>query len=198
LEPMLYWMRNIRALCWLRIGEMENCVANHTSSSCIAPIAPAGFHRLPRGSRAALAVLSEELKSNPSDLRARWLYNIASMTLGEYPDRVPPQWLVPPSAFASDGDVGHFTDIAPNLGLDVNDLAGGVVADDFDNDGLIDLLVSGWGMDSPLRYFCNNGDGTFTERTHEAGLDGEVGVLNMIQAAYNNDGLCDALLLGGG
>src|SRR6516162_8951391 len=49
-EPTLSWMRNVRALCWLRIGEMDNCVANHTSASCIAPIAPAGFHQLQRGS----------------------------------------------------------------------------------------------------------------------------------------------------
>ena len=197
-EPTLTWMRNERALCWLRIGEMENCVANHTAASCIAPIAPAGVHQLPRGSRAALGILSEQLEKHPDDLRARWLFNIASMTVGDYPHKVPPQWLVPPSAFASDGDVGHFIDIAPNLGLDNNDLAGGVVADDFDNDGLIDLLVSSWGMDGPLRYFHNNGDGTFTERTHEAGLDGEVGALNMIQADYNNDGFVDVLLLRGG
>jgi len=197
-EPTLSWIRNVRALCWLRIGEMENCVLNHTAASCLAPIAPAGFHKLPRGSRAALAILCEELQKHPDDLRARWLFNIASMTLGEYPDKVPSQWLVPPSAFASDYDIGRFTDIAPNLGLDVNDLAGGVVADDFDNDGLIDLLVSSWGMDGPLRYFRNNGDGTFTERTHEAGLDGEVGALNMVQADYNNDGFVDVLLLRGG
>ncbi len=197
-EPTLSWMRNVRALDWLRIGEVENCRLNHTSASCLAPIAPAGYHQLTRGSRAASNILLEELSKHPEDLRARWLLNIAAMTLGEYPNKVPAQWLVPPSVFASDYDIGRFTDIAPNLGLDVIDLAGGVVADDFDNDGFIDLLVSSWGMDGPLRFYRNNGDGTFTERTHEAGLDGEVGALNMIQADYNNDGFVDVLLLRGG
>lgn len=197
-ESSLAWMRNIRALCWLRIGEMENCVVNHTAASCLAPIAPGGFHKLPRGSEAALGILREQLGKHPDDLRARWLFNIGSMTLGQYPEKVPSQWLIPPSAFASHADIGRFTDIAPNLGLDVTDLAGGVVADDFDNDGLIDLLVSSWGMDGPLRYYRNNGDGTFTERTHQAGLDGEVGALNMIQADYNNDGFVDIVMLRGG
>src|SRR5262249_23132456 len=143
-EVTLAWMRNVRALCWMRIGEDENCRLNHTSASCLAPIAPEGFHKLPRGSRAALAILQEQLEKHPDDLRARWLFNIASMTVGDYPEKVPARWLIPPSAFASDYDIGRFTDIAPNLGLDVTDLAGGVVADDFDNDGFIDLLVSSW------------------------------------------------------
>ena len=49
-----------------------------------------------------------------------------------------------------------------------------------------------------LRYFHNNGDGTFTERTEAAGLTGEVGGLNMIHADYNNDGHPDVLVLRGG
>ena len=197
-EPTLSSMRNVRALCWLRIGEVENCRVNHTAASCLAPIAPEGYHKLPQGSRMASNILRQELEKHPADLRARWLLNVAAMTLGEYPDKLPTQWVIPPAAFASDYDIGHFTDIAPNLGLDVTDLAGGVVADDFDNDGLIDLLVSSWGMDGPLRFYRNNGDGTFTERTHEAGLDGEVGALNMIQADYDNDGFVDVLMLRGG
>ena len=73
--------------------------------------------------------------------------------------------------------------------LDANDLAGGVIIDDFDNDGYYDLVISAWDLDGQLRYFHNNGDGTFTERTSEAGLVGEVGALNIQQTDYNNDGL---------
>jgi len=47
-----------------------------------------------------------------------------------------------------------------------------------------------------MRFFHNNGDGTFTERTNEAGLLGEVGGLNMIHADYNNDGFLDLLVMG--
>ncbi len=31
----------------------------------------------------------------PGDLRVRWLLNIAAMTLGEYPEKVPPRFLIP-------------------------------------------------------------------------------------------------------
>jgi hypothetical protein len=50
----------------------------------------------------------------------------------------------------------------------------------------------------PLHFFHNNGDGTFTDRTTQAGLNGEIGGLNIIQADYNNDGCMDILVLRGG
>jgi hypothetical protein len=48
-----------------------------------------------------------------------------------------------------------------------------------------------------LRYFHNNGDGSFTERTSEAGLVGETGALNIQQTDYNNDGLLDIWMMRG-
>lgn len=33
-----------------------------------------------------------------------------------------------------------------NVGLDVNELVGGVIVDDFNNDGFIDVLVLFWGL----------------------------------------------------
>jgi hypothetical protein len=59
-------------------------------------------------------------------------------------------------------------------------------------------MVSSIGFNDPLRLFRNNGNGTFTERTLEAGLDGETGGLNIVQADYNNDGYADVLILRGG
>jgi len=186
-----------KATCHLRIGELENCCANHNADSCMFPIHGMGFHSKQRGSRSAIAVLSELLGRFPSDLRARWLLNIAYMTLGEYPGKVPPEWLLEPGLFASDHDIGHFPEIASNVGLEIDGLAGGVVLEDFDNDGFLDLMVSSWGLNKQLRMFHNNGDGTFTERTEEAGLVGEVGGLNLISCDYNNDGLMDVLVLRG-
>jgi hypothetical protein len=63
------------------------------------------------------------------------------MTVGEYPDKVPPNWLIPPKAFDSDYPVNRFREIAPSLGLDVDALAGGVIMDDFDRDGYLDLIM---------------------------------------------------------
>ena len=50
-----------------------------------------------------------------------------------------------------------------------------------------------------MHYFRNNGDGKVTERTAAAGLDAQLGGLNMIQTDYNkNDGCKDILVLRGG
>lgn len=57
-------------------------------------------------------------------------------------------------------------------------------------------MVSSWDIRTQLCYFHNNGDGSFTERTRESGIIGEIGGLNMIQADYN-DGRPDVLVLRG-
>ncbi|MBI4664296.1 MAG: CRTAC1 family protein [Verrucomicrobia bacterium] len=185
------------AVAHLRLGEQENCLANHTIDSCLVPIQPGGYHKLPRGSRGAMQFLLEQLGKNPNDLRAGWLLNLALMTLGEHPDKVPAEFLIPPKVFASEYEIKRFPDVARGLGLDINDLAGSAVLDDLDNDGFLDLMISGMGLREQLRLFRNNGDGTFTERTEEAGLIGEFGGLNMVQADYNNDGFLDIFVLRG-
>ena len=186
-----------RAIAYLRLGEQENCYADHNSESCLLPIRGRGVHRLQRGSRGAITALTTLLQRFPGDLRARWLLNIAYMTVGEYPQKVPANWRIDPQVFESPYDIKRFPDVAGALGLDVNDMAGGVIMDDFDQDGLLDLVMSAWGVTSQLRYFHNNGDGTFSDRTASAGLIGEVGGLNIIQADYNNDGWIDVLVLRG-
>lgn len=186
------------AVCWLRVGELENCVTNHTTESCLVPIRAGGVHRLTRGSNEATKVLTKLLSSEPDNLSARWLLNIAAMTLGNYPLGVPERWRIPESAFASGYDIGRFTDVAGAAGLDENKLSGGAIVDDFDNDGLLDLVTSSIGFSDQLRFKHNNGDGTFEDRTERAGLVGLTGGLNMIQADFDNDGHLDFLVLRGG
>jgi len=198
MAPVLSELMMARAACYLRMGEQENCLANHNADSCVFPIQGGGVHQLQRGSRGGVAVLLELLEKFPGDLRARWLLNIAYMTLGEYPDKVPPKWLIPPQTFASDYDIKRFPDVASQLGLDVDDLSGGVVLEDFDQDGFLDLMVSAMGYHSQLRLFRNNGDGTFTDVTAAAGLRGLNGGLNLVHCDYNNDGRMDVLVLRGG
>lgn len=190
-------LRTYQALAWLRIGEQENCLTNHNVESCLFPIAGGGVHKWQRGSHGAINVLTNFLSESPDDLTARWLLNIAYMTVGEYPDKVAPQWLLPPETFASDYPLKRFSDVAGNVGLDLDGLAGGVIVDDFDGDGYLDLMNSSWGATDQLRFFRNNRDGTFTERTREAGLLGETGGLNLLQADFNNDGHLDFLVLRG-
>jgi FG-GAP-like repeat len=120
------------------------------------------------------------------------------MTLGEYPDKVPPKYLIPPADFQSAGDVGFFRDVAPQAGLDAFSMVGGVIVDDFENNGLFDVVKSSFDSCAPLEYFHNNGDGTFTEQASKAGLGEELGGLNIVQMDYNNDGCTDILVLRGG
>lgn len=185
------------AMAYLRLGEQENCLEGHNAEACLLPISEGGRHRLERGSRSALLRFQNLLAENPEDLETRWLLNLAAMTLGAYPEEVPPQWLIPPEVFESDFPLPRFYDVAPQLGLDIVGTAGGSVLEDFDGDGYLDLLVSSWGLKDQIRYFRNNGDGGFTERTHQAGLTGLTGGLNMIQADYDNDGRIDVLVLRG-
>jgi hypothetical protein len=186
-----------KALCHLRLGEQANCVLNPTLESCLMPISPGGVHRDQRGSRAAIDLLNDVLREFPDNLKARWLLNVASMTVGDYPHKIPPPLLIPPSAFASDYDIKRFTNVAAGVGLELFGWAGGVIMDDFDNDGYLDLMMSSWDMKEQLRLFHNNADGTFTDRTAQAGLTGEVGGLNIMQTDYNNDGFIDVLVLRG-
>jgi len=190
-------LRTRKAIAMLRLGEQENCQLNHTAESCLFPLQPAGFHQLPRGSQGAVTLLTEQLRLFPRDLSARWLLNIAHMTLGEYPDKVDSKWLIPPKTFASEYDLPRFPEIAGSLGLDVDDLAGGCILDDFDNDGFIDVVASAWGFNGQLRYFHNDGNGRFTERTSEAGLAGLISGLNVQQTDYNNDGWLDIWVMRG-
>ncbi len=191
-------LRMRKGVAFLRLGEQENCLANRNADSCIFPLQRAAYHLIPRGSRGAIQLFQEQLKDFPEDLTARWLLNLSYMTLGEYPAQVPKPFLIPPQTFASEYDMPAFRDVSAGLGLDTDDLAGGVIVDDFDNDGLYDIVISAWDLKGQLRYFHNDGNGCFTERTSEAGLVGETGALNIQQTDYNNDGLLDIWMLRGG
>lgn len=191
-------LRMRKATAYLRLGEQENCLANHTATSCLFPIESSGRHILPRGSRGAIPILNEQLAQFPDDLGARWLLNIAYMTLGEWPDKVPEAWVIPPKVFASEYELPRFPDVAGSVGLDVDDLAGGCIVDDFNNDGFLDVMASAWGLSGQLRLFLNDGKGFFNEVTEQAGLIGLVSGLNIQQTDYNNDGWIDVWILRGG
>ena len=197
-EPRV-WEKTVfdLAVAYLRLGENENCVICRNGASCLLPIQKAGVHANQNGSRKAIEYLTILLKRNPEHDAARWLLNIAYMTVGEYPDRVPKALLVPPKAFESDTSFPRFKNVAHLLQLDTVNCSGGSVVDDFDDDGDLDILTSSWLAGDQIRYFRNNGDGSFTEQTKEAGLIGITGGLNMVQADYDNDGDIDVFVLRG-
>ena len=185
------------ATAYLRLGETENCLAHRNRDSCIFPIRGGGIHREPAHLRKAIEYLTEILAKRPDHLTARWLLNLAHMTVGDAPEKVPEHLRIPLDAFDSKKDFPRFRDIAGDLGLNTVSLSGGAIAEDFDGDDWLDIVVSDWSPDGPLRYFRNQGDGRFTERTEEAGFAGLYGGLNLVQADYDNDGDIDIYVLRG-
>ena len=113
------------------------------------------------------------------------------MTLGEYPDAVPADYLIPPSTFDSDYDIEHFEDVSPALGLDVICSAGGAVMEDFDGDGHLDILASSWAPRDQIRYFRNVGDGTFADLTQQVGLEEPLLAMGCNFGDLDSDGYLD-------
>ncbi|HEY7305886.1 MAG TPA: CRTAC1 family protein [Bryobacteraceae bacterium] len=86
-------------------------------------------------------------------------------------------------------------------------MGGGVAMFDYNNDGLLDLFfVNGAALDDPMptgklpdksdpkywnRLYRNNGDGTFTDVTVHAGLQGSGYGMGVAVADYDNDGFPD-------
>ncbi|MEE8169335.1 MAG: FG-GAP-like repeat-containing protein, partial [Phycisphaerae bacterium] len=190
------------AVAHLRQAETQNCGELHCRSSCICPLDAAAVHQRPDASRAAAGHLSEFLQAGPHDpstqYTAIWLLNLAYMTLGEWPQAVPEPFRLNPKLFASTADVGRFEDVAASLGVDTFNLAGGAAMDDFDGDGLLDIITSTSDPCRSLTYYHNAGDGSFPDRTQAAGLADQLGGLNINHADYDNDGRLDLLVLRGG
>lgn len=188
---------SVIGITYMRHGEIENCVNNHNHESCLLPIQGKGIHQLPFGSKGAIVQYKKLLKEFPDDLETVYLLNLAYMTLGQFPDSVPVQYRIDLSWFTSKLAIPKFKDIAPDIGLNRNGLAGGVIIDDFTNDGWLDIVITSWKPTEALIFYVNNGDGTFSDQTDAYGLDGQVGVLNLNQTDYNNDGWLDIYLMRG-
>jgi len=196
--PVLVRIGELLGIAYLRLGEQENCLVHHTADSCLLPIRAGGVHGLKRGAQAALVEYAELLRRKPDDLTYRWLFNLAHMLVGDYPQSVPAAVLIPPETFESDFDIGRFADVAPAVGLASVGHSGGSIVDDFDGDGFLDVITSSSGLQDQIRFFHNDGRGAFQDRTAEAGLIGEVGGLNVTHADYDNDGDLDLLVMRGG
>jgi hypothetical protein len=191
----LYTVIFMQGMTAMRRGETENCVMCRGESSCIIPIAPAAVHTNPIGSRLAIRHFTEYLAQFPDDLGVKWLLNLAHMTLGEYPDKVDPRYLIRLDRFfKSEFDIGKFRDIGAQTKVNRFGMSGGGLLEDFDNDGLLDLVITNYDPGVPMSYYKNKGDGTFEDRTKEAGLIDQLGGQTAIATDYNNDGRLDLFI----
>ena len=99
--------------------------------------------------------------------------------------------------FRNNGD-GTFTDVTESAGLKGIGYSMGVAAGDYDNDGFVDLYVTGVNCN---QLFHNNGDGTFTDVTEKAGVSGRIPGFGKPWAVtagwvdYDNDGRLDLFVV---
>ncbi len=198
LKPeQITFLKELQAIAYMRKGEIENCLNDHNAYSCLLPIEGTGQHKQKEGSQEAIKIYEKLLGLDSENMGNRWLYNIAKMTLGQYPHAMNSKYLIPSKVFESEAKIDRFTDVAMGVGVAVNDISGSVIAEDFNGDYYLDLMVSSYGLDHQLHYFENDGKGGFIDKTVQAGLTGLWSGLNMVQADYNNDGYIDVLVLRG-
>ena len=129
-----------------------------------------------------------------------------------YPDLFISSGLGRPQLFRNNRD-GTFTDVSREAGITDPVVRTTCFFADYNNDGWLDIVQFSWSDHedaiytmktghgpedgAPLVVYRNNGDGTFTAKTREVGLDGCWGTMAGNFADVNNDGYID-LLLGNG
>jgi hypothetical protein len=89
--------------------------------------------------------------------------------------------------YRNDGN-GHFTDVTAKAGLNPDMYSVAVTAADYDNDGFVDLLVTGYGK---TILYHNDGNGHFTDVTAKAGIKVDGWAISSTWLDYDKDGCVD-------
>ena len=89
--------------------------------------------------------------------------------------------------YRNDGS-GHFTDVTDKAGLNPDMYSVAVTAADYDNDGFVDLLVTGYGK---TILYHNDGNGHFTDVTEKAGFKVDGWAISSTWLDYDKDGCVD-------
>jgi len=128
------------------------------------------------------------LEANPENEPARhWLW-LAAEQLGGYPPQVPAKFRMRPQGGWEKPTV-RYEEISASCGLDKTSGARGISIFDYDNDGLLDVVIVG--AHAGITLYRNNGDGTFTDVSIESGLYKSTNGFGVSAGDYNNDGFVD-------
>lgn len=197
-EKGLLWRgraRELLGIAWMRKGETDNCITNGSGEACIVPFGEHAIHTDKTGMANAAAVfeacLTEDL---PDQMSVKWLLNVTYMARGEWPDGVPEAWRFPPDFLTTEADAEPWFNHVPSLDMKEARLAGGSAIDDFDGDGLLDVLVSTMGAGQPMALYLNQGDGELCDGSDGSGVSGIVSALSFQHADYDNDGDLDVFV----
>jgi len=119
------------------------------------------------------------------------LYVVSGKPLEEgmhpYPLKHPPATPPHNHLYRNNGD-GTFTDVTDKAGVAANIYGMAAIAADYDNDGYVDLFVTGYGRSI---LYHNNGDGTFTDVTAKAGINVDGWAISSAWLDYDRDGCVD-------
>lgn len=118
-----------------------------------------------------------------ADSAQTWTANFADIDNDGDLDVLQTDYDVPASLLENDG-TGHMTNITAGSGFSLNIIPIQSVMEDFDNDGFVDILVTG----SDYQFFHNNGDKTFTE---VPGIFGSDNMESFAIGDLNHDGKTD-------
>jgi len=188
---------DLLALAYLRLGEQQNCTENSAANICILPLRGGARHLRQEGARGAIWRYTAIRRQFPDDRGAQWLLNLAFLQVGAWPDSLAAGDRISGLAPVGPTSFPEFSNVAQAVGLDHFGQAGGLSVDDFNGDGLPDVIATAWGFSDPMRVMLNDGRGGFADRGAAAGLTGITGGLNVMQADYDNDGDLDVVVLRG-
>jgi hypothetical protein len=129
------------------------------------------------------------LDYNNSGLESLYVLNGRPLddSMHPFPLKVKPATPPHNHLYRNNGD-GTFTEVTESAGLDPDMYGMAVTAADFDNDGFVDLLVTGYGK---TILYHNDGNGHFTDVTAKAGIKVDGWAISSTWLDYDKDGCVD-------